>query len=272
MQRGHRAAGRGSRSRRPTSSCACSTRTSRADAGRPRGGRAAAPRAEAGDLRRQQGRLAAAHRARPTELYASASTTSSRSARCTAAASASSRARSSPRCPRARRVAEAARSTTTPSRIAIIGRPNAGKSSLVNRLARRGAQLVDVRPGTTRDPSTRCVERDGKRYVLVDTAGIRRKAKVAKEDDVVEAVSVLHAIRAIERCDVVVLMCRRRRGRRRAGREDPGPGGRSRPRAGHRPQQDATCSTRERIEKADRRARATCSRSRRGRRWSRSAR
>ena len=92
-------------------------------------------------------------------------------------------------------------------RIAIIGRPNAGKSSLVNRLAGEERVLVDARPGTTRDPIDLHIERDGRPWVLVDTAGIRRKAKVTKEHDVVEAVSVMHAIRAMERCDVAVLMC-----------------------------------------------------------------
>ncbi len=91
--------------------------------------------------------------------------------------------------------------------VAVIGRPNAGKSSLVNRLAGEERMLVDDRPGTTRDPIDLAVERDGHRYVLIDTAGIRRKAKVAKEHDVVEAVSVLHAIRAMERGEVVLLMC-----------------------------------------------------------------
>ncbi len=91
--------------------------------------------------------------------------------------------------------------------IAVIGRPNAGKSSLVNRLAGEERVLVDDRPGTTRDPIDLTVERDGHRYVLIDTAGIRRKSKVAKEHDVVEAVSVLHAIRAMERGEVALLMC-----------------------------------------------------------------
>jgi small GTP-binding protein len=84
-------------------------------------------------------------------------------------------------------------------RVALVGRPNAGKSSLVNRLAGEERSLVDARPGTTRDPVDTVIEQRGKRYVLIDTAGIRRKAKVAKEDSVVEAVSVLHAIRAMER-------------------------------------------------------------------------
>jgi len=92
-------------------------------------------------------------------------------------------------------------------RIAVVGRPNAGKSSLINRLAGEERVLVDARPGTTRDPIDTLIERGGERFILVDTAGIRRKAKVHKEADAVEAVSVLHAIRAMERCEVVLLMC-----------------------------------------------------------------
>lgn len=91
-------------------------------------------------------------------------------------------------------------------RIAIIGRPNAGKSSLINRLAGEERMLVDNRPGTTRDTIDTLVERDGRRFVFVDTAGIRRKTKVVKEDSAVEVASVIHAIRAIERADIVVLM------------------------------------------------------------------
>jgi GTPase len=91
--------------------------------------------------------------------------------------------------------------------IAVVGRPNAGKSSLVNRLVGEERMLVDDRPGTTRDPIDLPIERGGKRYVLIDTAGIRRKSKVGKEHDVVEAVSVLHAIRAMERGEVALLMC-----------------------------------------------------------------
>ncbi|WP_437990009.1 ribosome biogenesis GTPase Der [Sorangium sp. So ce145] len=92
-------------------------------------------------------------------------------------------------------------------RIAIIGRPNAGKSSLVNRIAGEERMLVDATPGTTRDPIDTLAERDGKRFLLIDTAGIRRKSKVAKEDSAVEAVSVIHAIRAMERAEVVLLLC-----------------------------------------------------------------
>ncbi len=92
-------------------------------------------------------------------------------------------------------------------RVAIVGRPNAGKSSLVNRLLGEERLLVDSRPGTTRDAIDTRVTKGDKSFLLIDTAGIRRKAKVTKEDSVVEAVSVLHAIRAMERAEVVLLLC-----------------------------------------------------------------
>jgi GTP-binding protein len=97
-------------------------------------------------------------------------------------------------------------------RVGIVGRPNAGKSSLMNRLLGAERVLVTDLPGTTRDAIDALVERDGKRYVFIDTAGIRRKGKVFGGDDNVEAVSVLHAIRAMERSHVVVLMCDAREG------------------------------------------------------------
>jgi GTP-binding protein len=89
-------------------------------------------------------------------------------------------------------------------RVAIIGRPNAGKSSLVNQLCGEERQLVDNRPGTTVDSIDTLVERDGERFILIDTAGIRRKRSVKKKG--VEGLSVLQAIRSIERSHVVVLM------------------------------------------------------------------
>jgi GTPase len=92
-------------------------------------------------------------------------------------------------------------------RVAVVGKPNAGKSSLVNRLLGEERLLVDARPGTTRDPIDAHVERKGRHYLLIDTAGIRRKAKVTKEDSVVEAMSVIHAIRAMDRCEVVLMLC-----------------------------------------------------------------
>jgi GTP-binding protein len=92
-------------------------------------------------------------------------------------------------------------------RIAVVGRPNAGKSSLINRLLGEQRLLVDSRPGTTRDPIDSLVERDGRRYQFVDTAGLRRKAKVAKSRDAVEAASVISAVRSMDRGEIVVLMC-----------------------------------------------------------------
>ena len=94
-----------------------------------------------------------------------------------------------------------------PTRVAIIGRPNAGKSSTINRLLGQDRMLVDDRPGTTRDAVDSLFERDGKQYILVDTAGIRKKAKVTKEASEIESMSVGAAIRTIDRSDLVVLLC-----------------------------------------------------------------
>lgn len=89
-------------------------------------------------------------------------------------------------------------------RIAFIGRPNAGKSSMFNRLTGGERSLVDDRPGTTRDPVDAKIEADGREFLLVDTAGIRKKSRIERG---VELVSVLQAIRSIERAQVVVVMC-----------------------------------------------------------------
>lgn len=90
------------------------------------------------------------------------------------------------------------------TRLALIGRPNAGKSSLLNLLAGTERSLVDDKPGTTRDPVDTRVAYAGRNYIVVDTAGIRRRAKV---DAGVEAASVMRSIRAVARAQVIVLMC-----------------------------------------------------------------
>lgn len=90
-----------------------------------------------------------------------------------------------------------------PPRVALIGRPNAGKSSLFNRLLGVERALVDATPGTTRDAIDTRVEHDGRPYVIVDTAGIRRRSRV---EEGIEAASVMRAIRALGRADVAVLL------------------------------------------------------------------
>ena len=88
-------------------------------------------------------------------------------------------------------------------RIALIGRPNAGKSSLTNRLLGKEQQLVDARPGTTVDSIDSLFEHRGQEMVLIDTAGIRRKRSVQGG---IEGLAVIQAIRALERSDVAVLL------------------------------------------------------------------
>ena len=88
-------------------------------------------------------------------------------------------------------------------RVAIVGRPNAGKSSLVNRLLGYERSIVDPTAGTTRDAIDTLLEVSGTRYVLVDTAGIRRRSKVL---DPLERSSVGSAIEALARADVAVLV------------------------------------------------------------------
>ena len=87
--------------------------------------------------------------------------------------------------------------------IAILGRPNAGKSSLLNKLLNKERSIVSDIAGTTRDTIDSALKYDGEVYTLIDTAGIRRKSKV--EDDI-EYYSVLRAMKAIKRADVCVLM------------------------------------------------------------------
>jgi GTP-binding protein len=89
-------------------------------------------------------------------------------------------------------------------KVALVGRPNVGKSSLLNRLAGFERSLVDNSPGTTRDPIDTLVETNGHRVVLVDTAGIRRRVRI--EGDI-ERNSIASALSAIKRSEVVCLVC-----------------------------------------------------------------
>jgi len=87
--------------------------------------------------------------------------------------------------------------------VAIIGRPNAGKSSLTNKLVGKERSIVSEVAGTTRDAIDSVVEREGTRYRIIDTAGIRRKSQI---DESVEYYGFVRALRAIDRADVALLM------------------------------------------------------------------
>lgn len=87
--------------------------------------------------------------------------------------------------------------------VAVIGRPNAGKSSLVNRLSAGERSIVSPVAGTTRDAIDTMVVHDGRRYRIVDTAGLRRKSKI---DESVEYYGFVRAMRAIDRADVALLV------------------------------------------------------------------
>ncbi|MDK2903582.1 MAG: GTPase [Clostridiales bacterium] len=88
-------------------------------------------------------------------------------------------------------------------KIAVIGKPNAGKSSIVNRLLGQERVIVSERPGTTRDAIDVLIEHEGDRYILIDTAGLRRKAKI---NEAVERYSVSRALEAVQRSDVAALV------------------------------------------------------------------
>ncbi|MDN5924525.1 MAG: ribosome biogenesis GTPase Der [Xanthomonadales bacterium] len=88
-------------------------------------------------------------------------------------------------------------------RVAVVGRPNAGKSTLINRLLGENRLVVSEVAGTTRDPITVKLERDGHKYTLIDTAGIRRRAKV---EEAIEKFSVIKALQSIAAAQVVLLL------------------------------------------------------------------
>jgi len=88
-------------------------------------------------------------------------------------------------------------------RIAVIGKPNVGKSSLINKLLNSDRCIVSNIPGTTRDSIDTFLQANGQDFVLVDTAGIRRKGKTKK---LLDKFSVIMALKALDRCDVAILL------------------------------------------------------------------
>ena len=88
-------------------------------------------------------------------------------------------------------------------KIAVIGRPNAGKSSLINKILGEERVIVSNIAGTTRDAIDSVCERGGQRFVLIDTAGMRKRGKI---DEVVERYSVVRSLAAVDRSDVCVIM------------------------------------------------------------------
>jgi len=88
-------------------------------------------------------------------------------------------------------------------RVAIVGKPNVGKSSIVNKLLGETRVIVSNIAGTTRDAIDTPIKRNGKEYILIDTAGLRRKSKINEE---LEHFSIIRTIAAVERADVVVLI------------------------------------------------------------------
>ena len=90
------------------------------------------------------------------------------------------------------------------TRIALLGRPNVGKSTLTNRLLGEDRMIVDPTAGTTRDAIDAPIEIEGERFLLIDTAGLRRKSNIRRRSS--EGFSVMRTIRAIERCHVAVVL------------------------------------------------------------------
>ena len=91
-------------------------------------------------------------------------------------------------------------------RVAIIGKPNVGKSSLVNCIAGEERSIVSSIAGTTRDAIDSAVENEKGKFVFIDTAGLRRKSRVSKAQDVIEKYSILRAQMAVERSDVCLIL------------------------------------------------------------------
>ena len=88
-------------------------------------------------------------------------------------------------------------------RLAVVGRPNVGKSSLINKILGEQRLVVSNLPGTTRDSVDSVAVMDGKSYLLVDTAGIRRKGRVSQK---IEKFSIIKALKSLDRCDVALIV------------------------------------------------------------------
>ena len=91
----------------------------------------------------------------------------------------------------------------TAIKVAIIGKPNVGKSSLINKILGEDRLIVSNVPGTTRDAIDSPIEIEGQKYIFIDTAGMRRKSKIKEE---IERFSIIRAVAAVERCDVAILV------------------------------------------------------------------
>lgn len=88
-------------------------------------------------------------------------------------------------------------------KIAVIGKPNTGKSSMINRLIGSERLIVSNIAGTTRDAIDTRIKRNGREYIFIDTAGLRRKSKIKDE---IERYSIIRTVAAVERCDIAILV------------------------------------------------------------------
>lgn len=88
-------------------------------------------------------------------------------------------------------------------KVAVVGKPNAGKSSLINKILGEERVIVSDIPGTTRDAIDTYIEKDGQEFCFIDTAGMRKRGKIT---DNIERYSTMRSLTAVDRCDVVVIM------------------------------------------------------------------
>ena len=104
-----------------------------------------------------------------------------------------------------------------PPRIAVVGRPNVGKSTFVNRLAGEERMVVSPVPGTTRDAIDLPMKRNGRDLLLIDTAGLRRRTRVKEQ---VEYYSSVRTRTSLDRCDVAIVLADANEGYHTSGRQD----------------------------------------------------